>query len=552
MRRLPLLLGLALLAACRPNIAGHSADMAALPLDQADRVWLGAARFTYDDFGGLSTAALETNALPWKLVTAALMLDAHDREGTPVTDSALAARLATFGFIIPTEIANWPAGPPPRAFTRPIGLVAGNIEMGFPASIKIETVNLGCSACHTGVTYDAEGLPRPGVVWLGLPNTSVNFQGFSIALADAIEHELGDPQRLLDAVRALYPETNAREMSTMRDKLIPGFTRRLAELRAAKTALFPFPIGSPGSANGVGGIKRTLGVLPAHAEVTEVGVSSIPDLGNVVLRTSLLADGGVLPKGEVRFRPYSRRELTDAHLDGVGVGIAFFTVGIMGNEPSLAERQIPKAQDVTRFLETYAPPRFPGAIDSTLARRGAELYGRRCDGCHGSYDESRPTARLLVFPNHLVALAEIGTDSARLAVLDTALVRAMRAAPQYDRHEELARTGGYVAPRLAGVWATAPYLHNGSVPTLWHLMHPASRPTQFQVGGHRLDFSLVGIAGSADTAGVWRYPADYVPWSTPVLYDTRQGGQGNGGHEREFRDLSDAELLALIEFLKTL
>ena len=39
---------------------------------------------------------------------------------------------------------------------------------------------------------------------------------------------------------------------------------------------------------------------------------------------------------------------------------------------------------------------------------------------------------------------------------------------------------GYVAPPLEGIWASAPYLHNGSVPTLWHLLHNDSRPAAWK------------------------------------------------------------------------
>ena len=109
-----------------------------------------------------------------------------------------------------------------------------------------------------------------------------------------------------------------------------------------------------------------------------------------------------------------------------------------------------------------------------------------------------------------------------------------------------------MAPILSGLWATAPYLHNGSVPTLWHLMTPESRPARFQVGGHALDFGLMGIAGAADAEGTYRYPAGSAPWSVPEVYDTRQPGMGNGGHEESFSDLAEAEKRALIEYLKTL
>jgi hypothetical protein len=101
---------------------------------------------------------------------------------------------------------------------------------------------------------------------------------------------------------------------------------------------------------------------------------------------------------------------------------------------------------------------------------------------------------------------------------------------------------GYMAPPLANIWSTAPYLHNGSIPTLWALMNPELRPAKFYVGGHALDFTDVGIS----------YPEGYQPWSKPVLYDTSLDGQSNKGHEWQFQPLSQDDKRALIEYLKVL
>src|SRR3954466_7506420 len=98
----------------------------------------------------------------------------------------------------------------------------------------------------------------------------------------------------------------------------------------------------------------------------------------------------------------------------------------------------------------------------------------------------------------------------------------------------------YVAPPLAGVWATAPYLHNGSVPTLWHLMHPAERPTAFDVGGHALDLVKVGIAGM-EHEGLWITPPDYTPWAKPVRIDTAVAGLHATGHEAPFDTMSEPD-----------
>jgi len=141
------------------------------------------------------------------------------------------------------------------------------------------------------------------------------------------------------------------------------------------------------------------------------------------------------------------------------------------------------------------------------------------------------------------------TDAVRWETVDSTSIRLMGEIG-YDGLIEARTLGGYVAPDLSGVWATAPYLHNGSVPTLWHLLYAEERPTRFYVGGHALDYAKVGIAGAPDVEGTYRYPEGYRPWSRAVLYDTAIPGRSNTGHE--FRTLSDAEKRALLEYLKTI
>ena len=60
----------------------------------------------------------------------------------------------------------------------------------------------------------------------------------------------------------------------------------------------------------------------------------------------------------------------------------------------------------------------------------------------------------------------------------------------------------------------------------------------------------MGIAGEVDADGVYRYLDGYQPWSRPALYDTREPGRSNAGHE--FRLLKEAEKAALLEYLKLL
>jgi mono/diheme cytochrome c family protein len=105
----------------------------------------------------------------------------------------------------------------------------------------------------------------------------------------------------------------------------------------------------------------------------------------------------------------------------------------------------------------------------------------------------------------------------------------------------------YKARPLDGVWATAPYLHDGSVPTLYHLLLPArDRPRRFWLGGREYDPKAVGY--------VW----DRKPSGPAFLFETVDArgapidGNSNAGHEYGVDKLTDADRWALVEYLKTL
>jgi len=103
-------------------------------------------------------------------------------------------------------------------------------------------------------------------------------------------------------------------------------------------------------------------------------------------------------------------------------------------------------------------------------------------------------------------------------------------------------SNGYVAPPLDGVWATAPYFHNGSVPTLWDVLDSANRPEYWMRTHEPQDFDY-------DKLG-WQYtrPSSKLGKQT---YDTTIPGYGNQGHD--FGDhFVNSERQALIEYLKTI
>jgi hypothetical protein len=105
----------------------------------------------------------------------------------------------------------------------------------------------------------------------------------------------------------------------------------------------------------------------------------------------------------------------------------------------------------------------------------------------------------------------------------------------------------YKARPLDGVWATAPYLHNGSVPTLWHLLLPAKdRPKSFWLGSRDYDAKLVGYVWDKKPVG---------PSFEFRAADSRGfaiDGNSNAGHEYGAAGFSDADRWALVEYMKTL
>lgn len=102
--------------------------------------------------------------------------------------------------------------------------------------------------------------------------------------------------------------------------------------------------------------------------------------------------------------------------------------------------------------------------------------------------------------------------------------------------------GAYEARVLQGIWAAAPYLHNGSVPTLAELLKPAAqRTSQFSVGA-KYDVDNVGLAATQDGSGAPR-----------SVTDCNELNSGNSRCGHEFgTSLSDADKKALLEYLKTL
>jgi mono/diheme cytochrome c family protein len=220
------------------------------------------------------------------------------------------------------------------------------------------------------------------------------------------------------------------------------------------------------------------------------------------------------------------------------------------NGGDYVKKQEPVFKDIHAFLLSIEAPRYPFPIDRALAAQGQQLFSEHCARCHGSYG---PAGK---YPNKIVPLDEIGTDptlaeSAAVVAHYNESWLAQETGPdgkpyQFTDHQ------GYQAPPLDGIWATAPYFHNGSAPTLYHVLNSKSRPRIFtrSFRTEKEDYDTVKVGWKITV--LERAPAATVPAAERrKVYDTTQPGRGNGGHTFG-DDLSEEQRLAVLEYLKTL
>jgi mono/diheme cytochrome c family protein len=205
------------------------------------------------------------------------------------------------------------------------------------------------------------------------------------------------------------------------------------------------------------------------------------------------------------------------------------------------------APHVRAYINSLEAPPYPYQIDGSLAAEGEEVYARGCSACHGTYGAEE------TYPNRVYSLDEVGTDPAYATeATDGSRDRFYEwlARSPYGDAETAAPAPGYIAPPLDGIWATAPYLHNGSVPDMATLLRSETRPTywRYEMEPRRYDPDAMGWAFERVETG---HAVTADPDLRKQIYDTTLRGYGNEGHA--YSDpLSDADRAALLEYLKTL
>jgi mono/diheme cytochrome c family protein len=209
----------------------------------------------------------------------------------------------------------------------------------------------------------------------------------------------------------------------------------------------------------------------------------------------------------------------------------------------------PAFRDVQAYLKSLEPPKYPFSIDSAKAARGRSVFEKACARCHGTYG---PDGK---YPNKIIPLNVIGTDPARFYGLSDRLIAHYNAMWFGAEYPVNTKRIGYQAPPLDGIWATAPYLHNGSVPTLHALLSSAERPNRFtrppSTDFEHYDSSHVGWKFREVSQDESNSTARRSPFDAKFIVDTSRFGMSNSGHTFG-DDLSEDERMDLIEYLKTL
>jgi hypothetical protein len=386
--------------------------------------------------------------------------------------------------------------------------------------IGVDQVGLNCAVCHTGTVRETPTSTRRIV--LGMPAHQIDLQSFVEFVLDCSL----DNRLTADSIRRRFPRDGgpgAMERLLLRVGLMDRLKIQVLDLKNRISPILGDRVprwgrGRVDTFNPYKAIQFNwpLDRLPASERI---GASDFPSLWNQAPREGMHLhwDGDNDSLDE--------RNLSAA----LGAGVTPVTFDIDG---------ILRIRDWTRML---APPKYPFTIDRALAERGARGYKNHCETCHGDErfrDGVKAGDALGIFE----PIDRIGTDRHRLDSYT-----AVFAANQYSlfpespyRFKRFRKTSGYANQPLDGIWARAPYLHNGSVPTLRDLLDPpAARPAAFYRGYDVFDQEKVGFVSGVPEADGRRY----------FRYDTTLPGNGNGGHVYG-TSLPDDEKRAIVEYLK--
>ncbi|AWN42325.1 hypothetical protein DK389_19785 [Methylobacterium durans] len=464
----------------------------------------------------------------------------------------------------------------------PIGISKTNVATPIKGWPPGDYAGVTCAACHQGrLRYKGQVIRIEG----GISNT-VDFQGLVRGLDDTLRVTLTDAAKF-DRLAARLGATTPEAKDNLRKRAESEAHR--VHAYAARTSVTPHPWG-PGRMDAFTMIvDRTNATLADIPENWSAGTAPVkpPFLWNAP--QGLWTQWAALVQDPI-FRNF-----------GETMGV-FLPVDLSSKNPAeglfQSNAALLELQRVESLLERLAPPSWPedvlGKIDRAKAKAGKALFVENCANCHNMWpyrmtEPNRYGKQFVVVG--LTPQSYVGTDRTQSEALrplaitgelskfmppefrgkpllpslvfsfmltDGALAMAERklklneadAANLHGYRElptPLPPDSVYKAAPRDGVWATAPFLHNGSVPNLYEMLVPAAERTKkFFLGG---DFDPVRVG------------LDIEATSGAFLLDTTLPGNSNAGHS--FQDgprgngiigplLTEEQRWALVEYLKSI
>jgi mono/diheme cytochrome c family protein len=401
------------------------------------------------------------------------------------------------------------------------------IGMSKRRYLGFDLVWLNCAFCHAGTVREtSQSEPK---AYGAMPANTFDFRAFMRFLFAAGEDRRFTPERILLQIKTIREREKLRDLPLL-DRLVLRFyaiyymRERILTLRDRLSFIKEEPEWGPGRVDTFNPLKAYFN-FPMHLLPKEerIGTTDFPSIWN---------------QGQ-------RRDLKmELHWDGNNVSLeernrsAAMGAGVT---PPTADR--PRMKRIADWLLTLPAPAYPFKIDKELAARGTPIYKKYCADCHGADGKDFRGKDV----GKVTPIDEIGTDRHRLdSYTYTVAVNQNMIFAGYgdERFSHFRKTYGYANSPLDGLWLRAPYLHNGSVPTLRDLLETSpNRPAQFYRGYDVYDQKKVGFISSVPDEKGKKF----------FLYDTQEPGNGNKGHEgyRYGTELSPAEKEALVEYLKT-
>jgi hypothetical protein len=417
------------------------------------------------------------------------------------------------------EYLPGPGGYSSLGFRWEPGRSQSEAPVGFSrARVGVERMSINCAFCHVTTYRRAAGAPLEFAA--AGPGNTVNVLAYQNFLTACARDARFSADGLLPAMQR-ETELSWLDRLIYRYAIIPFLKKSLRQQGELFewTSQHERPPWGPGRIDPFNPVK--FGMLRLADDGT-IGNSDMLAVWNLDARDQIKAN-------------------TPLHWDGLNTSVREVVLSSALGDGMTAKEYGEETRSalhhVATFLGRARPPASPYRPDLTAVNRGHSLYTKLCAQCHDSAGD-----RVLT----VIPIEEVRTDRHRLDMWSTAARDAYNNyRVGYDwNFSHFQKTDGYVAETLDGLWLRAPYLHNGSVPTLFDLLEaPPDRPRAFLRGGEVLDSVHGGFAAPACDPTRTEKGA--------FCFDTAMPGNANSGHVYG-TDLTAADKADLLAFLLTL